>query len=410
VYLINMRGEVAHRWQVSFNPLHAQLLKNGNMLVIGQINKGWQNRPGFGKLWMGGAAGKIVELTWEGKTVFQHEDLNMHHDFVKLRNGHYLYLAWEKVAPSLQKKVRGGIKGTEFPGGVMFNDYLVEVDAGGRVVWTWHANEHLNPELDIIGPVYKREEWSHFNSVAVMSVGNILLTGRAYDSVMIVDKRSGKITFRWGNSAYLDKQTGGIEYRTGPDTLGGPHAAGEIPTGRPGQRHILCYDNGIYKAVSRAVEIDPTTGRLVWQSNVPGVGRAHFSDIMGDAERLPNGNTLFCEGANGRFFQTDPQNQVVWEYINPYVPSPALHGSVFKVHQYPQNYCPQFATLPPAKGAAIFPLRQGDDDQLAARARAAEQALQQNRDAVGNVVGAAVVAVLLASWAAFRLGRGGTHI
>ena len=34
-------------------------------------------------------------------------------------------------------------------------------------------------------------------------------------------------------------------------------------------------------------------------------------------QRLPNGNTLICEGAWGRIFKVTPEKAVVWEYINP---------------------------------------------------------------------------------------------
>jgi hypothetical protein len=335
-----------------FSPLSARLLRNGNLLIIGQIGRNAGNRPGFGAFWMGGAAGKIVEMTWEGKTVFSHEDLNMHHDVEKLPNGNYLYLTWERIPPALQQKVRGGIKGTEFPGRVMFNDALVEVDKTGKTVWTWHANQHLDPQVDVIGPIYKREEWGHANSLAMLSDGDILLTSRALDSILIVDRNTSKVTFRWGSPSYIDRNTNRIEYTTGKDTLGGPHAAVQISEGLPGAGHILCDDNGLYKFTSRVVELDLDTRKVVWQSGLPGLGRTHFSDFMGSAQRLLHGNTLICEGANGRFFQTTIQNKVVWEYVNPHVPNPNLHGSVFRIYHYPLNYCPQFKTLKAPVAAA----------------------------------------------------------
>lgn len=355
IYLINMRGDVVHRWLVPFSPLYASLQRNGNLLIIGQIGRNARNRPGFGAFWMGGAAGKIVEMTWDGKPIFSHEDLNMHHDVAKLTNGHYMYLTWERMSPSLQQKVRGGIKGTEFPGGVMFNDALVEVDSNGKTVWTWHANQHLDPQVDIIGPIYKREEWGHANGLAVLPNGNILLTSRALDSILIIDRKTGKIASRWGSPSYLDRKTNQIEYKTGKDTLGGPHAAAPIPEGLPGAGHILIYDNGLYKYNSRVVELDLDSRKVVWQSGLPGLGRAYFSDFMGSAQRLLHGNTLVCEGANGRFFQTTPQNDIVWEYVNPHVPNPNLHGSVFRIHQYPLDWCPQFKTLKPAAAASPAP-------------------------------------------------------
>jgi len=348
IYLIDLGGKVVHQWKVPFFPLYSRLQRNGNIVVVGQIGDNAANRAGFGKLWMGGAAGRIVELSWDGREVAQHDDLNMHHDAIKLPNGNWMYLNWEKVPAALQAKVRGGVKGTEFDGGIMFNDVIVEANAKGKVVWSWHANEHLDPDVDIIGPFYKREEWLHGNSLALLGDDKIVLTSRSTDSIIVIDKASKKIDFRWGNASYLDKQSGRIEYRLTPFTLGGPHDATIIPPGLPGGGNLLCYDNGFNKAASRAVEINVKTKQMVWQSDrvPPGIGRTHFSDIMGSAQRLANGNTLICEGVNGRFFQITPDNEVVWEYINPYIPQPSLHGSVFRIFHYPPDYCAQFKALP----------------------------------------------------------------
>ena len=43
-----------------------------------------------------------------------------------------------------------------------------------------------------------------------------------------------------------------------------------------------------------------------------------YSFFISGAERLPNGNTLICSGAQGRFFEVTPEGRIVWEYWNPY--------------------------------------------------------------------------------------------
>ena len=42
-----------------------------------------------------------------------------------------------------------------------------------------------------------------------------------------------------------------------------------------------------------------------------------YSSFISGSQRLPNGNTLICSGADGRFFEITPDNKKVWEYINP---------------------------------------------------------------------------------------------
>lgn len=150
MYLIDMNGNVVHEWKLPFKSHHGVLLPNGNLLVNCRDEKQIGGRPGRKPYVMGGAQGWLYELDWDGNIVFQHFDPNMHHDFDKLPNGNYIYAAWEQVPKSLQKKVRGGIKGSEFDDGTMWNDYFVEINPQGKVVWEWHANDHFDPDLDTI--------------------------------------------------------------------------------------------------------------------------------------------------------------------------------------------------------------------------------------------------------------------
>jgi hypothetical protein len=57
---------------------------------------------------------------------------------------------------------------------------------------------------------------------------------------------------------------------------------------------------------------------------------------LGSAQRLPNGNTLICDGPQGRFFEVTSEKEVVWEYENQ-IPDPIDHH-VFKVFRYAPEY------------------------------------------------------------------------
>jgi len=389
-YLINMSGKVVHKWKLPYRVLSGRLQPNGNLLVIANNPQVEEGRPGISPFTMGGVAGVLLEVTWEGTEIFRHQDPNMHHDAVKLANGNYLYLAWERIPPDLQAKVRGGVKHSEFRNllrsrrvmplaefenlpRVMFNDVLIEVDPQHKVVWDWHANEHLDPDIDIIGPIYPREEWCHANTLNVLANENLLITSRALDAMMVIDKQTGDVVFRWGNFTRLvDKNTGETELVQPsfpappgpPRTLSGPHGAEEVPPGLPGAGHFTCYDNNWCSPVplrsSRGIEVDPQTGAVVWQSQryengmASPIARKHFSEILGSAQRLPNGNMLLCEGINGRLFQVDKDLEDVWEYINPFTKDTLFHGAVIKAYCYPPDYCPQFKDLPPAKGPKVI--------------------------------------------------------
>ncbi len=56
---------------------------------------------------------------------------------------------------------------------------------------------------------------------------------------------------------------------------------------------------------------------LDWESNV--VWECRLPMLHHDFQRLPNGNTLICEGAPGRIFEVTSGKEMVWEYINPFM-------------------------------------------------------------------------------------------
>jgi len=366
MYLIDMSGKVVHTWKLPLPAMHGELLPNGNLICSGRDKvMDTPDRPGKCKYWMGGGTGWLFELDWDGNIVFQYRDQNMHHDFEKLPNGNYMYIGWEQVQKELQKKVRGGVIGTEHKGGVMWNDYLREITPDGKVVWEWHANAHMDPDIDIMGPIHHRNEWLHCNNVDLTANGDILIDGRHTDGMMIIDKKSGDIKWRWGNEAYLDKKTGRIEMHHFPDgengvghvTMGGPHDCNEIEPGLPGAGNIICFDNGMYADISRAVEVDPKTGKVAWESDGKSWSRIFYSNFISSAQRLPNGNTLLCSGGEGQFREYTRDHELVWEYIAPTPDNiiPMAGASVFRINRYGQDYAPQLKALGSAKGPAVIP-------------------------------------------------------
>ena len=78
--------------------------------------------------------------------------------------------------------------------------------------------------------------------------------------------------------------------------------------------NLLPIDNGNFhappssRAAEYAVDEQARTATLVW-SFEPGI----FSCCMGNAQRLPDGNTLVALGNDFRVFEVTPAGQVVWE-------------------------------------------------------------------------------------------------
>lgn len=355
VTLMDMHGKAVHSWQTPYPAWYARLMPDGHLVVVLRCSKPSPKRPGFGDYRMGGATGMLMELDWESNIVFQYFDPNMHHDFRKLPNGNYIYVGWERVPRDHAIKVRGGQKGTEHKDGTMFGDYFREIDSNGATVWEWHGIEHFDPDIDIIGAIHPREEWTHINDVDIMPDGNILSDSRHTDGAFIIDKESGNIIWRWGNVAYLDEETGQVEHRDvrDPTNMGGPHDGHLIAEGLPGEGNMLIYDNAMYTYYSRALEVDIKTGEAVWQSEEPFgsegyiSGRIHFCPFISGADRMPNGNTVICNGGNGVVFEITKDRELVWHWVRekPDLESPVRWG-IFRAHRYGRDYCPQFESLP----------------------------------------------------------------
>jgi hypothetical protein len=82
--------------------------------------------------------------------------------------------------------------------------------------------------------------------------------------------------------------------------------------------NILLFDNGVYRKYSRVIEIDPRSGKIVWEykGNPP---ESFFYVDRGAAQRLPNGNTLIVDSAEGRVIEVTKSGEVVWEFYNPVI-------------------------------------------------------------------------------------------
>jgi hypothetical protein len=143
--------------------------------------------------------------------------------------------------------------------------------------------------------------------------------------------RGGDLLYRWGNPR---------AYRAGTKAdrkLFSQHNAHWIPSGFPGAGHLLLFNNGAerpgpdgnYSSVDELVLPADSQGRYtrqpgkaygpdqpVWSYTAPKKTDFYSSFISG-TQRLLNGNTLICSGANGTIFEVTSDKMIVWKYINP---------------------------------------------------------------------------------------------
>jgi hypothetical protein len=337
-YLVDENGRIVHGWHAeNFKPGYAQLLKNGHLLVRGQE----MVETKVGAYQAAGKADILIEMDWDGNFIWRWEHPSFHHDMCRLQNGNTLVITWDLCDPEIAKQVKGGmapekeklIKGNPehmdfILGGLgvggrprdlsgYLSDTVYEITPSGDVVNAWHAWEHCDLEKDVMCAHEFPYEWTHGNSIKYCPEGKVLISYREISLVMMIKWPEGDVLWRWG----------------GDHLISHPHDATLTPEG-----NVLVFDNGTHHPVtphSRVIEVDMKSDKIVWQY-VPHVVFSFFSGHVGGCERLPDGNTLICEGQSGRLFEVTKDSKVCWEWISPFVlPFKNVHCSMlFRAHRY----------------------------------------------------------------------------
>lgn len=323
VWLIDMDGTIVHRWQTENLPgNYGELLANGRLIFAGRTMP--PAIPEFA-----GNGGQIVEYDWDGSILWEYRDPYLSHCFAPLANGNLLVAKWSAAPDEIGARVRGGQPGTE-RGGQVFGEAVQEIDRDGNVVWEWLSYDHLDPEIDVIGPLHPRDRWTNLNALHEMPDGRLLMSFRVINTIVIVNRLTGDIEWRWG-----------------PGEIAGQHNPTLLKNG-----NVLLFDNGAHRSYttidySRVLEVDPETGRIVWEyKSNPVFDFSSF--ICSGAQRLPNGNTLICECTKGRLFEVTPEGDIVWQFVSPFHYEHPIFGTnnmVFRCSRYDRND-PRFANAP----------------------------------------------------------------
>ena len=289
-YLLGMRGEIRHEWHLPGPPgTYAQLLTGGNLLVPIRTPEG----PS-----LSAKGGRIVELDWNSCVVWEYTDHFQHHDFNRLANGNTIYLAWEPLPKEVAARIQGGVPGSENADGSTYGDVIREVTLEGKIAWEWCAAEHFPFERYPLRPTLARHEYAHPNACFPLENGNVMVSWRQIDLVAIIDRASGRFVWEMQDRSW-----------------GGQHDCRMLSNG-----NITLFANGtevVGQVHSRVLEIDPRTKETVWEykGSPPAT---FFSSHISGAQRLPNGNTLICEGLHGRVFEVTGSGDIVWEYVSPF--------------------------------------------------------------------------------------------
>lgn len=328
-YLIDMEGNVVHKWETQYEPgLFAMLLENGNLLRGG--------RTADSPVSIGGVGGIVQEIDWNGKVVWEYKMSSpkevQHHCFARMPNGNTLILGWEYK--SNEEALAKGRDPKSFPPSVFaggkwhygfWPDFVREVDKDGKTVWEWHAWDHIGKgptKLDInyklpepIGDYYSNFDWTHFNTVDYNpKTDQVIVNSRNMSETMLIDHKTGQIVWRWGNPCAYGQGECPKFYDNGSQQLFGSHHASFLDNG-----NIQIFDNGSERPEgnrSRVVEVNPRNNKIVWEYSSKD-STSFYSYRQGAAQRLPNGNVLVTSTQHGHLFEVTPQREIAWEYVVP---------------------------------------------------------------------------------------------
>jgi hypothetical protein len=311
IHLIDMSGREMHRWSLTreqvmpeasgqsrtfFGILKPQvegrhLFPNGDLLTV------------YEQQAMGEWGGPLVKLDKDSHILWK-ADIRCHHAVEVV--GDRIYALTQTFRPPTQTPIVPSLEGMPY-----IDDNVTILDSDGKELSSHSVLQALantrNMRLADEVPFNDRADPLHTNSVDVLDQqtarfipgarpGNVLVSLKHLDMLAVMDLESDTIV--WALRGSWRQQ----------------HDAKVLPNG-----HIMVFDNqgGLMRhGRSRALEIAPDTGGIVWSYDGTDDDPLD-SEIRGGVQRLSGGNTLIAESTSGRILEVTQDHSVVWEYVQP---------------------------------------------------------------------------------------------
>jgi hypothetical protein len=352
-YLRDGTGSLNHTWSSSYYPgVMVRWLGEGKILRTIRVGVG----PGGG-----GAGGGVQIVDWDGTVEWDYRynsnGVLSHHDVRMLPNGDVLLIAWE--TKSRTECINAGRNPSHVTTQGLMPDHIIEVKptgpTSGDIVWEWHVWDHLiqdydaskanygvvadHPELADINYVQSSDQdLMHTNSIDYNAkFDQIVISVRYYNEVWVIDHsttteeaashsggnsgKGGDLLYRWGNPQAYDRGT------SGDRKLYEQHDTQWVDDGLPGAGDILIFNNGVNRGYSTVDEIVPPVDANgdyylaqgaaygpATQTWIYNPSPAFYASHLSGADRLPNGDTLICNGESGKIWEVTPEKTTVWQW------------------------------------------------------------------------------------------------
>ncbi len=197
------------------------------------------------------------------------------HDFKVLPDGTYVMIGYRNNTVDMSQYILGGL-----PNSTVRETVVQEFTAAGDLILQWRAWDNYD-----IADENGNTDFPHMNAMDIDDDGNILVSARHLSEITKINRDSGQIMWRLSGAhssfAFVNDPLNGTSFQHDITALG--------------NGHYMVFDNGNYHTppVSRAVEyqldLKSMLATMAWQfRDTPD----KFTDYLGSAQRLTNGNTL----------------------------------------------------------------------------------------------------------------------
>lgn len=318
--LMDEHGNVLRKWshQPGQSWSNVELLPNGDIIVPGA------DLPDKGAGGLADEKRYLLRMNWAGEVVWK-LNIEAHHDAELTPSGDILTLTFERrQIPALHPRIPTR------------DDQLTLLSQEGKTLETISLYDVLSAKPDLfpwveVKPTKSLDgQWIdlfHCNSVEwmrqkhlvgnhpVYDLDNVLVCSRHQNRVFVVNWKRKELVWAWGK-----------------DQLDGPHNATMLANG-----NILVFDNGLYRKWSRVIQIDPTTGEVVWEYKAK-KQKDFYTPSKGANQRFPNGNTLISNSDNGQVIEVDPKGEIVWKYVNPLRSGQQERATIVRMKRYDRAF------------------------------------------------------------------------
>jgi len=288
--LIGPDGRVVNVWQVSQEGTEWQHRPDTNVYPHGiEISRDGSIVTAFD----GGTS--LVRYDWCGNQVWRIKG-GFHHSIDFDENGGM----WVWGRPGKAKPGGEYLVNVDFENGQVRHQILLDdVAAANPDIDPFGIRQEDSPE----GSVWLHDRW-HVNDIDALpaayasrfpefQAGDLLVSLRSINLVFVMDPETLRV--KWWRQGLVRRQ--------------------HDPDWRADGR-IAIFDNNMHRGYSRIVEIDPKT--FEYSTAVPGAPYEFETWMRGKHQPMPDGGYLITSTQQGRVFETGPNGEIDFEFLNVY--------------------------------------------------------------------------------------------